>query len=571
MIRELYVQNYAIIEEVSLLFEGGFNVITGETGAGKSILVGALSLVLGGRSSAEEIRSGKDEALLQARFDPIESQAEEDPDELDSDEIDPDAIILKRVLSKSGKNRIYCNGSLANLSTLKQVGQKLAEIHGQHEHHNLIDLDWQLHLLDGFGRLWSDRSRYKVEYQAWFQLQNERAELEKKYSEGKNREALLKYQLSEILEIKLQPHEEEALQKEEKLLKSWDAILSLTQKAYSLLSDEGAVLSQLDEIGTALQDLHALTDHPAPEIELWETSKIHLREVALSLRARLDGGEYNPERLNEVTERLYKIQKLKKKYGLTLGGLLDYQQQLESDLSGISNAEIHFEEIEAKIASIRKRLQSQAEFLSQKRFEVKTKLEKKVKEELNLLGMEKTRFEISFRDVPLSENGVDRIEFLIALPGEMPQGLEKIASGGELSRLMLALKVVLAEVDPVPTLVFDEVDAGIGGSVAERVGRRLSRLAESHQVFCITHLPQIACFADHHFYVEKNFIGDRVVTSIKELSKAEKVQELARMLGGVTITPITLRHAEEMIALKKNTDESTPPRQTKKTKRERNR
>ena len=307
MIRELFVQNYAIIEEVSLLFEGGFNVITGETGAGKSIVVGAISLLLGGRSSAEEIRLGKDEALLEGRFDPIELPSKEDPDEMDSD-----ALILKRVLSKSGKNRIYCNGSLANLSALKGVGQKLAEIHGQHEHHNLINLEWQLDLLDGFGRLGKDRSQYEKDYQTWSQLRNERSRLEKKYAEGKNRESLLRYQLSELLEAKLQPNEEETLQKEEKLLKSWDSILSVTQKAYSLLSDEGAVLSQLDEIGAALHDLHTLTDHPPSEIDLWETSRIQLKEVALLLRERLELGEYNPERLNEVTERLYTLQKLKK-------------------------------------------------------------------------------------------------------------------------------------------------------------------------------------------------------------------------------------------------------------------
>lgn len=565
MIREFCVKNYAIIEEVSLLFEGGFNVITGETGAGKSILVEALSLVLGGRSSVDGVRLGKEEALLEARFDPVDSLSEENPNGSEGD-----SLILKRVLSRSGKNRVYQNGSLANLSSLKQVGQKLAEIHGQHEHHNLIDLGWQLHLLDGFGRLWDDRSRYEENYRTWSDLQKERTELERKYYEGKNRESLLQYQLSELREAKLQAGEEESLQKEESLLKNREAILSVAQNAYSLLSDEGAILSQLEEIGRALHDLHTVTGDAASEIELWETSKIHLKEVALLLRSRLEGGEYQPERLNEVIDRLYTIQKLKKKYGLSMNGLLDHQQALESQFSIISNAEGSLAELEAKIENAEKRLISQAETLSQKRLEVKSKLEKRVREELNSLGMEKTSFEISFRKISLSEKGTDQIEFLISLPGEAFQSLEKIASGGELSRMMLALKVVLAEIDPVPTLVFDEVDAGIGGSVAERVGRRLSKLAETHQVFCITHLPQIACLADHHFFVKKNFLGDRVITLIKELSREERIQELARMLGGVTITPITLRHAEEMISYKEKTVDSMPSRRTRKTKRERN-
>ena len=566
MIRELSIQNYAIIDEISLLFEGGFNVITGETGAGKSILVEALSLILGGRSSTEGVRLGKDEAVLEARFDPVDA-----PSEIDSDS---DSLILKRVLSKSGKSRAYHNGSLANLAALKEAGQRLAEIHGQHQHHNLIDLGWQLHLLDGFGRLWDDRLQYEADYRKWSQLQKDRNELERKYGEGKKQEALLQYQLSEIRQAKLQPNEEELLQKEERLLKSWESISAVTQKAYSLLSDEGAVLSQLDEIGAALQSLNAMTDDAKSEVELWETAKIGLKEAALLLRARLERGEYEPERLNEIIARLYDIQKLKKKYGLTVEGLLDYQQQIESDLSRISHAESLFAELEAQIEGIANKMESQAESLSRKRAEVRSKLERKVKEELNLLGMEKTQFEISFKTVPLSESGMDQVEFLIALPGEVPQSLEKIASGGELSRIMLALKVVLAEVDPVPTLIFDEVDAGIGGSVAERVGRRLARLAESHQVFSITHLPQIACFADHHFFVEKSFDADRVVTSVKELSREERIRELARMLGGVTITPITLRHAEEMISFKENAKENgtglTPSRQTRKTKREHN-
>lgn len=565
MIRELCVKNYAIIEEVSLLFEGGFSVITGETGAGKSILVEALSLVLGGRSSVDGVRLGKEEALLEARFDPVDFLSKEYPNGPETD-----SLILKRILSRSGKNRVYQNGSLANLSTLKQVGQKLAEIHGQHEHHNLINLDWQLHLLDGFGRLWDNRSQYEENYRNWSELRKERTELERKYDEGKNRESLLQYQLSELREARLQADEEESLQKEESLLKNREAILSVAQNAHSLLSDEGAVLSQLEEIGRALHDLQMVTGDAASEIELWETSKIHLKEVALSLRFRLEGGEYQPERLNEVIDRLYTIQKLKKKYGLSTSGLLDHQQQLESELSIISNAEARLAALEAQIENTEKRLRSEAETLSQKRLEVKSKLEKKVKEELNLLGMEKTRFEISFRKIPPSEKGMDQIEFLIALPGEALQSLEKIASGGELSRMMLALKVVLAEVDPVPTLVFDEVDAGIGGSVAERVGRRLSKLAETHQVFCITHLPQIACFADHHFFVEKIFLGDRVITLVRELSREERIQELARMLGGVTITPITLRHAEEMISFKEKTVDPMPSRQTRKMKRERN-
>ncbi|MFQ5949692.1 MAG: DNA repair protein RecN, partial [Nitrospiria bacterium] len=300
-----------------------------------------------------------------------------------------------------------------------------------------------------------------------------------------------------------------------------------------------------------------------------ESSKIHLKELAISLRDRLQHVDHDPERLQEVRERLYFIQRLKKKYDLSsVAEILDFQKKLEADLSRISGSEVRRLEMEKRLNEMETHLRKEAIALSQRRAEVRGELEKKVKDELDLLGMEKTAFEISFQQIALCETGVDRIEFLIAQPGETPQGIAKVASGGELSRIMLALKVVLAEADPVPSLIFDEVDAGIGGAVAERVGRRLSRLAERHQVFCITHLPQIACQADHHYFVEKKGLGNRVATSVEKLSKEKRILELARMLGGVTITPITLRHAEEMIRLKSS---SVNPRQSQQIKRSKRR
>lgn len=560
MLRELRIQNYAIIDEISLSFSEGFNVITGETGAGKSVLIEALSLLLGGRSSTEEIRQGSEEAVLEACFDPVSPSAS----------ADSDLLILKRIVSKSGKNRIYQNGSFANLSILKEIGRSLAEIHGQHEHHGLIDLDRQLDLLDGFGRLMDERSLYGRDYRKWAELIKARTDLEKEQAERGRRESFIQYQLSELREAGLQPEEEESLEKEARFLRNSERILSAIEKAYALLSDEGAVLSQLDEIGIALKELESLTNETAPEAELWETSKIQLKEAAARLRGRLNEKECQPERLGEVTERLYLIQKLKKKYQRSVEELLEYRGQLEADLSQISESETRLKEIEEERAHIEKKVTAGAKALSAERMKTRDRLEKRIREELDALGMEKTKFEISFKNIPLSENGIDQIEFLIALPGEVPQSLAKIASGGELSRIMLALKVVLTAVDPVPTLVFDEVDAGIGGGIAERVGRRLARLAEHHQVFCITHLPQIASLADSHYFVEKKFSDGRAVTSIRKLSREEKIQELARMLGGVTITSITLRHAEEMIQAKEEPGGPTPLQQTKKTKKERN-
>ncbi|HIE65090.1 MAG: DNA repair protein RecN [Nitrospira sp.] len=543
MLRELRIKDYAIIDEVSLCFDGGLNVITGETGTGKSILVEALALILGGRFTSEAIRQGVNEATLEARFDPPPHSSPTD---------DPvDYFILKRVLSRSGKNRVYLNGSLSNLSSLKQIGQKSVEIHGQQENHNLADTNHHLFLLDCFCQILEERSRYKSSYRDWVFLRQERTALEERALEGKRQASFIEHQLLEIRGAKLDPDEEKSLEREERLLKNGSGIVSLSEQAYARLSEEGGVFNLLDEVERAVQGLHDATEDASSEMELVETSKIQLKELAISLRDRLEHVEHHPERLQEVRERLYLIQRMKKKYGLSsIEEILAYQEGLDEDLNRLLTVEERLRDVDAQLNEMEDNLSVQAAFLSRRRAKVKEALEKKVQQELGLLGMEKTLFNVSLKEIPLSETGNERVEFLIAQPGEIPQGITKIASGGELSRIMLALKVVLAEVDPVPTLVFDEIDAGIGGAVAERVGRRLSRLSEGHQVFCITHLAQIACMADHHYFVEKGSQGERVATSVKELSKEERVTELARMLGGVTITPITLRHAAEMIDLK---------------------
>lgn len=562
MLRELRIQNYAIISEVSLEFSEGLNVITGETGAGKSILIDALSVLLGGRSSPDVIREGAGETVLEARFDPVDSPLLHD---FPSNEW----LILKRVLSKSGKSRAYLNDSFVNVSVLKEIGQKLTEIHGQHEHHNLINVEWQLDLLDAFGQLSDQKSLYEGSYRTCHQLLQEQKALQTLQTEGKQKQAFLEYQLSEIKNAKLQPGEDETLEREEKTLRNWERFLSAAERAYSLLSDEGAILGQLEEVGNAIKEVHEIANDASQEMQLWETSKIQLKELSAILRNRLGAMEYDPNRLQEVTERLFLIQKLKKKYGQSVEDLLQLQAQLEIDLSRITNGDAELLAIGRKILEAEKEVKAKGESLSQARLKAKVKLETKIQEELHLLGMERTRFKIAQeRKVP-SEDGIDAVEFLIALPGEVPQGLGKIASGGELSRIMLALKVVLAEVDPVGALIFDEIDAGIGGGVAEKVGMRLSELSKTHQVFCITHLPQIARFADRHYFVEKVNSGNRVITSAKSLSREGRVHELARMLGGITITPITLQHAEEMIE-QKSPRNVMPLRQTKQSRKERN-
>ncbi len=539
MLRELRLHNYAIVTDLLLAFQQGLTVITGETGSGKSILVEALSLLLGGRSDGTPIRHESDEAILEARFD-----------------ADADSIILKRVLATQKlKNRAYVNDAIANLSTLKQAGQHLAEIHGQHDQALLMNPDYPISILDAYGKLSRQKEQYQSHFQKRAQLLSEITDLKKSLAardvaggaaSARRQEDFLLYQLSEIREANLQIGEEESLEKEERGLKNWESILSCIAQGNATLSEEGGILSQIGIVEQQVSLLNKTTDDADAELHLLSTANINLKELAILLRDRASRVSFDPERQQAVTERLYLIQKMKKKYGGSIEAILDFKNKIEEEISHLSERGGRLVEMEQAFSAMSETLTKEAEALSKTRTKMIGPFEKKVKEELDLLGMEKTQFAISNQPKPLSEDGMDQIQFLIALPGEPLLSITKVASGGELSRLMLALKVVLSDVDPVPTYVFDEIDVGIGGAVAERIGKRLSRLSKRHQVFCITHLPQIARFADHHYAVEKKTVQKRVVTTVRELSQNERVAELARMLGGVEITSATRSLAEEL-------------------------
>lgn len=547
MLRELHIKNYAIIDEISLSLSEGFNVITGETGAGKSMLVGALSLILGERSSLEGIRKGSTQALIEASFDSISPESFSETG-LDEDLLEDEAFIFKRVLSKTGKSRAYLNGSMTTLAQMKTLGQRLIEVHGQQGQHRLGDLNWQRTLVDSFAGLSNQAETYEECYHLWRALKDECEALKERIATSKMQSEDLRIQLSEIKDAALIFNEESNLKREECTLKQWESIQSIVHGLYGQLSDEGGLLSQLDIAGAALSDLNAITEDADSELNLLEQSRIQLKELSILVRARQQHEREAPERLEVLSARLFFIQGLMRKYQRAVPELLDFQKDLEKRLSGNSEETLRLSELTLELKKTETKLRAQAENLSKARVASCSALKKRVKDELARLGMEKTRFEIALDRTDLRLSGIDQVEFLIALPGEVLSGLAKIASGGELSRIMLALKVVLAEVDPVPTFLFDEVDAGVGGGIAERVGRRLLALSAGHQVLCITHLPQIAALADHHYFVEKKTLGDRIVTSVRTLSKEERIEELARMLGGLRITELTRRHAEEMIS-----------------------
>ncbi len=561
MLKELNIKNFAIIDQLRVEFAPGLNVFTGETGAGKSIVVDALNLALGERASADLIRSGCQEAVVEAAFELNSHGSSEIASLLSEQGISANPgedLIVRRVLASSGKNKVYINGSLANLATLAVLGVVLADIHGQHEHQSLLSLEHQMDMLDTFGGIGGLRDALAHEYRRLRELRSELGGLEAGEREKAQREDMLRYQKNEIETARLKPGEDEALGKEQKLLANSEKLSGLSRAVdEALYSSEGAALSDLKRAVTGMREIVAIDSRLSAALELCEAGRVQIEEAAREVSAYAEGVEFDPKRLEETGDRLDLIQRLKKKYGSTIEDILEFADKAAAELERIERSGEEIERLKREIAGLRRELTKRTQELTKKRTIAAQDLEKKVVAELGHLGMKKTTFSVKITQEPgddtldglkIGPRGADRVEFLISPnPGEEPRPLAKIASGGELSRIMLALKTILIEGDRIPTLVFDEVDAGIGGAVAEEVGRRLRRIAEKRQVFCITHLPQIASMAAHHYGVAKSVKKERTSTEVTLLGRKERVDEVARMLGGKTITEATIQHAEEMI------------------------
>jgi DNA repair protein RecN (Recombination protein N) len=542
-------------------FAPGLNVFTGETGAGKSIVVDALNLALGERASADLIRSGCQEAVVEAAFELNHDSTTEITVVLSGQgfEMNPgEDLIVRRVLSSSGKNKVYINGSLANLTTLSALGASLADIHGQHEHQSLLSLQRQMELLDSFGGLGALRDALSDAYGRLQDARKELVDLEAGERDRAQREDMLRYQKNEIEAAMLKPGEDLDLTNEQKFLANSEKIAGLSRAVDEMLySSDNSVLTGLRKAMTSLRDIAAIDNRVAPLLELCEAGRAQIEEAAREVSAYADRVEFDPDRLEQIGDRLDLIQKLKKKYGDTIEEVIAFGSKASAELERMERSTEEIERLKKEIQTIKSELTAKARELTKKRGATARELEKKIEDELSHLGMKKTTFTVKMTRESgddtldghkLGPRGADRVEFLISPnPGEEPKSLAKIASGGELSRIMLALKTILVESDSIPTLVFDEVDAGIGGAVAEEVGKKLRRVAAKRQVFCITHLPQIASMATSHYGVAKSVKKDRTSAEVRLLDTRERIDEIARMLGGKTITEATLKHAEEMI------------------------
>lgn len=555
MLTELRIVNFALIEQLHIHFKPGFTVLTGETGAGKSLLIDAISLLVGGRGSAEQIRSGEEEAQIEASFrlpttHPLLHQLRS----LDVIRPDDESLVLRRILSRSGRHRVYLNGSLTPLRVLEELGGTLVDIHGQHEQQSLLAIAKQLDAVDNFGSLHPLRGRYEEAYREWKSLASQ---LESAHQAGMNRDRvgeLLRFQIQEIEQAGLKADEEETLLMERRRLVHAHRLRELAEEAYAdLQADDHGLLVRLGRIGRLLGEL-GRTDSMMGDCEqpVCEAS-VQLKDLASRLRTYADQLDADPDKHARVEGRLDQIQRLKSKYGGSVESVVAAWDRMREELLGVETHESRLEELSGRLKEAEHRVSDLAAKLSKKRREAAKTLTALVAAELAAVKMGEASFNIIVTPDDgldaFGPTGRDRVEFVLAgNVGEPARPLQRIASGGEISRVMLALKTVLAETDQVPVLVFDEIDSGVGGAVAAAMGTRLRKLGEFHQVFCITHLPQVASQAEHHLLVIKQQEEQRTTTSAKFLNGIGREEEIARMLGGKTITKKVLETAAELIA-----------------------
>lgn len=541
MLLELIVENYAVVERAHIRFHPGFNLLTGETGSGKSIVVGALGLIFGERASADVIRTGADRARVSAIFDNKFSHP-------DLELADGEDLLIEREVQASGKSRAWINSRPVTAALLREVAPLLGMIHGQHDQQALLDPAEQLAELDGFGELESLRTVAAEAYREWSAAVKELAELESSEKERLRQIDLWSFQRNEIESAAPRAGEDSELETERSRLSNITKLSGLASEAYAALyeSQESATAS-LRLAVKRLEELSRIDGSLEASIESLKAAGIAVNEAARALEGYLSRLEADPARLDEVEARLDALDKLKRKYGSTLDEVIEYLAHVSKSLDLAASADERARKLRAVVRDRKAVLDAACLQLHHAREEAARRLERGVEGELAELAMERTRFSVAIRAVEPSATGADAVSFLVSPnAGEEPRPMERVLSGGELSRMALALKCV-TERQAGRTLVFDEVDAGIGGSVAEAVGRRLRRIAHANQVLCVTHLAQIASFGDHHFTVEKAEVDGRTIARVTPLDRAERIREVARMLAGNRMTPEALRHAEQLL------------------------
>jgi len=553
MIRSLHIKNLATIEEIDLPLQKGFTILTGETGAGKSIIIDGIRLVLGEKGSPDMIRTGKKETSVEVIFpfhqkmtDFIEYFPESDEE-----------MLVQRRVSARGAGKAYINGTLVPNRRLKETGEKLVDIYGQNDHVFLLNLDFQLNYLDDYADASSIKKDVSQQAKEFKKISKEKKDLENREREREQRLDFLEFQIKEIEKAKLKRGEEEELHRARNILKNAEKIGSLVEKALSIsYHQENSISSLLAQLRNAVHDLVDFDKTFKETEESINQFSITIQEFSDFLLKFKEKQETAPEKLEELEERLSQIEKLKRKYGSDVDEILTYLEKAKQEYEELSTSQEKLADLEKEIERVFNQYKIHAEKLSQTRKKSATILERNVEKEISLLGMKKARFKIRIESFPPTPDSIDKVkasgteevEFLISPnPGEELRPLRKIASGGELSRVMLALKTIGKETETLKTMIFDEIDSGIGGKTAEFVALKLKKLSSTHQIICITHLPQIASFATHHYKIDKKIDKERTFTTIKKLSFKERITEVARLLAGSHITETTLKNAQEML------------------------
>ncbi|SFS92981.1 DNA repair protein RecN [Marininema halotolerans] len=565
MLHELSIRDFAIIEQVHLTFSEGFHVLTGETGAGKSILFDALSLIVGGRGSADFVRHGAKKAEVEALFELTEDHRALIELKKLGLSLEDGCLVIRREVTQQGKSTCRINGQLVTLAMLRQAGEYLLDIHGQHEHQSLMRTEEHLSWLDAYGgpSLSEALNKYKKSFEKYQEVTRRLTTLDQSEKEIAQRIDLLTFQRDEIAAARLEAGEEEALFQEQNRLAHAEHLTHRSASAFELLYGEEQGGERLNRAVRDLEEVVRFDESLQEVLELVQSAYYQVEEAARQLGRYQDELEFDPVRLSEVNDRLTEIEQLKRKYGDTVEEIIAHGNEAATELEGLEHSDQVKQELMEQQASLLTILEEEAASLTQLRKKAAITLELRVEEELVDLNMKGTRIQVAFHD-QVSNNGLrytatgdDYVEFLIAPnPGEPPRPLAKIASGGELSRIMLALKTIFSDLDGINTLIFDEIDTGVSGRAAQAIAEKITRLGRNRQVLCVTHLPQVACMADIHFQISKETLEEKTRTRVKMLTEEGRVMELARMLGGVEVTKTTQTHALEMLQLAEKTKEN---------------
>jgi DNA repair protein RecN (Recombination protein N) len=566
MLKSFEVKDYALIEHISVEFGSGLNIITGETGAGKSILIDAMSLLLGERASTEVVRKGAEKSYVEGIFDlkgnkKVKSLLEENDVEFS------DELIVRREISLKGSNRCFINDTPVNLNLVKDVGNLLVDLHGQHEHQSLLRNETHIDYLDEFGDYQELLLQYRKIYAELLHKENELKKLQEKESSIKEKRDFYSFQIKEIDTISPQEDEEEKLVAELKILENSEKLAELTSEVYQLLYEsDKSIQTSVSKVRTLLQKLNDIDKSFSDALSESESALVQVQDISNFIRTYNSKINLDQEEVEGKRARLGAINLLKKKYGGSIKNILDYRKKIGEEFELAENFSGKISELSKNIFELRKNSGSLAKSLSKQREKAAKLVKKGIEETLKELGIQEPQFKTQIISLQSEKDsgvfldgkyfkatskGIDEVEFFISTnPGEDLKPLAKVASGGEVSRIMLSLKSTLAKNDKLPLLIFDEIDVGVSGRIAQKVGKALKNLSAYHQVISITHLPQIASLAEHHFSIEKSTQNERVVSSIKKLPESERITEIARLLSGEKITQASLKSARELIGLR---------------------